>query len=529
MKKITVYLMAAVLLGAACTNLDVEVKSELVPENFPLTQEQFVAASGVIYTEFALGFADNYWLMTELSGDGFVLTANGGNWFDGGRYRELHYHDWSKNNELLSATWSWLYKTINTCNKVYSLLADAEESEAKAASVAELRTMRAFCYYLLIDNFGDVPLIREFGEDLRPRDGVAEVFGYIETELLESLPDLRKENDRSTWGRPTQLTACAILAKLYLNAGKFTGQNRYDDAVSACDRVIAFEKEGQTELSPRDRFLKMFDCDNGPDFKEFLLAIPYDENNLKSFKPSRYNFSIYHPTAWNYKFTVSSCMRTLPSHYDLFTEDPNDIREQVFLKEEQYYPDGLTPMILPVTKVQLDSRYTGDDKDAIVNYHIRLTREIEFRNVANFDTGDDVSGRLAGYRSNKYPPSHTQSGREQSNDFPVLRYADVLLMKAEAILRGAAPTGGETAASLVNRVRERAGCAPLGSVNLEQLLDERAREFSLEAWRRNDLIRFGKYEDRWLLKTDSDIRRRLYPIPEAEIRNNPLLEQNPGY
>lgn len=515
---------------ASCTDLNVDIKSELAPENFPATQEQFIAASGVIYTEFALGFADNYWLMTELSGDGFVLTANGGNWFDGGRYRELHHHEWNRNNELIGNTWDWLYKTVNTCNKVYSLLDAAGESEARTVAVAELRTMRAFCYYLLIDNFGDVPLIREFGQDLRARDSRSAVFDYIEAELQAAIPDLRAANDQTTYGRPTRLTACAILAKLYLNAEQFTGRSRYDDAVAACDAVIAFEEAGLTELTPRDRLLKMFDFDNGPAFREILLSIPYDENNLKSFKPSRYSFSIYHPTAWDYKFTVSSCMRTLPRHYDLYVEEGSgDVRRETFLTEEQYYPDGVTPMILPVTKVQLDSRYTGEDRDAIVYYHIRFTREIEFRNVANFDTGDDVSGRLAGYRSNKYPPSHTQSGREHSNDFPVIRYADVLLMKAEAILRGASPTRGETALGLVNRIRERAGCQPWDRLTLDRMLDERSREFSLEAWRRNDLIRFGKYEDAWLLKADRDVRKRLYPIPEAEIRNNPLLEQNPGY
>jgi hypothetical protein len=509
--------------------LDVDVKSELTTENFPLTQEQFVAASGMIYTEFALGFADNYWLLTELSGDGYVLTANGGNWFDGGRYKELHYHNWNKNNPLVADAWSWLYKTINSCNKVYSLLEDTEESESRATSIAELRVMRAFCYYLLIDNFGDVPLISEFGEALSARDNMSEVFGYIETEIKESLPALKQINDQSVYGRPTQLTAYAILAKLYLNAEKFIGQPRYNETVEACDKVIEFEKAGATELTPRDRYLKMFDCDNGPAFKELLLAIPYDENNLLSFKPSRYNFSIYHPTAWEYKFTVSSCMRVLPAHYDLFAEDANDVRTQAFMTEKQYYLDGVTPMILPATKVQLDSRYTGSDKDEIVYFHITFTREIEFRNVENFDTGDDVTGRLIGYRSNKYPPSHTQPGREHSNDFPVIRYADVLLMKAEAILRGAAPTNGETAVSLVNRIRERAGCEPRTQVSLMQLLDERSREFSLEAWRRNDLIRFGKYEDPWLVKTDNDTRKRLYPIPEEEIRNNPLLSQNPGY
>lgn len=85
MKILVVYSSALLLcLAASCTSLDVDVKSELTPDNFPNSEEQFVAASGVIYTNFALGYADNYWELSELSGDEAVLTANGGNWFDGG-------------------------------------------------------------------------------------------------------------------------------------------------------------------------------------------------------------------------------------------------------------------------------------------------------------------------------------------------------------------------------------------------------------------------------------------------------------
>lgn len=522
----------ALLIGAlvtSCTNLDIDVKSELVPDNFPKTEEQFVAASGVVYTEFALGYTDNYWLQSELSGDGFALTANGGNWFDGGRYKDLHFHQWNKNNDLVKSTWSWLYKTINSCNKVYSLLEGAEDSATKETTIAQLRVMRAFCFYLLIDNFGDVPLTKTFGEDLAARDKKKDVFDYIEKELKEALPTLKTVNDKSSYGRPTQLTAYAMLAKLYLNAEILIGRPMYQEAVAACDKVIEFEKKGATELTATGKYLAMFNYDNGPEFKEFLLAIPYDENNLQSFRPSRYALSIYHPAAWEFKFTVSSCMRTIPAYYDLFAEDPNDVREKQFLKEEQYLRDGVTPMMLKATKVQLDSRYKGEDKDAIVNYHIKFTKEIEFRDKANFDNGDDVTGRLIGYRCNKYPASTTQTERFHSNDFPVLRYADILLMKAEAILRGATATNGETALSLVNRIRERAGATAWTSVNLDRLLDERGREFSLEAWRRNDLIRFGKFENSWLLKTDNDTRKRLFPIPQTEIETNPLLEQNPGY
>lgn len=293
----------------SCVNLDVDIKSELVPENFPTTEEQFVAASGVVYTEFAKGYTDNYWLQSELTADVGVITANGGNWFDGGIYQDFHYHDWTYAHSYIENTWSWLYKTINSCNKVYSLLIDAEDSDSKHTTIAELRTMRAFCYYLLMDNFGGVPLVVEFGEDLKPRSSRQEVFDYVEKELKEALPDLRTVNDVSTWGRPTQLAAYAMLAKLYLNAEVFTGTSKYDEAVAMCDAVMAFENRGETTLTDRSQYLNMFDYDNGPDFKEYLFAIPYDENSLQSFRPSRYALSIYHPEAWNFKFTVSSCMR----------------------------------------------------------------------------------------------------------------------------------------------------------------------------------------------------------------------------
>jgi hypothetical protein len=107
------------------------------------------------------------------------------------------------------------------------------------------------------------------------------------------------------------------------------------------------------------------------------------------------------------------------------------------------------------------------------------------------------------------------------------------MMKAEAILRGAAATtvGGElqTAAELVNKIRVRAKVEPITNITLDELLDERAREFAWEGWRRNDLIRFGKFEDSWGFKTNTDITKRIYPVPTSEMTLNPSLTQNPGY
>ncbi|MGE4586146.1 MAG: RagB/SusD family nutrient uptake outer membrane protein [Mangrovibacterium sp.] len=511
----------------SCADLNVDIESELTSDNFPITKEQFVSASASIYSQFASEYGENYWKQSILSSDAALLTANGGNWYDGGKYKRLHLHTWNKNSDIIETTWDWLFTTINICNSVYDLFRKADDSDFKNTSISELRVMRALCYYLLVDNFGDVPLITEFGQDVPARSTRKDVFNYIETEVLESVDHLETGNDEDTYGRPNQMTAYALLAKLYLNAKIFTGEGRYNDVVEMCDLIIANEASGLVGLY--DDYVKMFDNDNGSAINEFIFAIPYDENNIDGFRPSRYWLSVVHPYYWNLNFSTSSCFRGVPEFYDLFPEDPNDKRADTWLTEEQYARDGVTPMIYPTTNIGLDSRYAGDDPEGVVYYHVRFTKEIEFRDEENFDTGDDIVGRLVGYRSNKFNPSSSQLTRYQSNDFPVFRYADILLMKAEAILRGAAETNGETALSLVNRVRERAGAAGFETIDLNTLLDERGRELCYESWRRNDLIRFGKFEDSWVLKTDADVNHRVFPVPQSEITNNPILTQNDGY
>ena len=108
---------------------------------------------------------------------------------------------------------------------------------------------------------------------------------------------------------------------------------------------------------------------------------------------------------------------------------------------------------------------------------------------------------------------------------------DIILMKAEAILRGGTATNGHTALSLINMLRAvRTTSAALGTVTLEDVYAERCREMSWELWHRNDMIRFGKYENPWgLSKTNADPNRRLFPVPTGALVKNPKLTQNPGY
>jgi hypothetical protein len=156
------------------------------------------------------------------------------------------------------------------------------------------------------------------------------------------------------------------------------------------------------------------------------------------------------------------------------------------------------------------------------------------------DLGNTIASQSEGVRSIKYypDPQIIQATRLNGNDVPVFRLADVLLMKAEAIMRGAAATtvngAVQTPEYLVNLLRTRANAPAVTNLTLDTLLDERARELSWEGWRRNDLIRFDKFEVEYPLPNDvlsmnKDIRRRIYPIPITEIRLNGNLVQNPGY
>jgi hypothetical protein len=136
-----------------------------------------------------------------------------------------------------------------------------------------------------------------------------------------------------------------------------------------------------------------------------------------------------------------------------------------------------------------------------------------------------------GTRNIKFYPDWTNpTSRNQNNDVPLFRYSDIILMKSEAILRGGTPTLGHTALSLANNLRAQRTTSPAWTnVTLDSLYAERARELAWETWRRNDAIRFGKYEDRWLFKTDNNPNKRIFPIPQTALANNPKLVQNPGY
>lgn len=523
--------IAASLLLAGCTKLDVAIESEYTEGNFPNTADAYIAATGPAYTQLSTIYAVEYWRMQELSTDEAIIPARDGNYDDGGQYRFLHKHTWGPDHPNVKGVWEWGFGGINTCNRILSLFENAAPGDARTAAIAEMRAMRALYHFFMMDLYGNIPIVTTFGSTTPPPQAKrAEVAAFIEKELKEALPDLSAANGQLTYGRPTKWMAYALLEKLYLNAVVYTGTARYTETVAMADSILA---NAANPYSLDAGYAAIFMPDNGPEVKETIFAVPYDANKVQGCQFSRFGLHTGLQEKYSLPFRPSIALSTIASFYAKFNLT-GDVRNDTWLAGKQYDNNG-NPITIPSTNKGVDNTYSGPNPTASVNWHLEFTPEMPLRNVDQMDVGNDELGKARGVRSIKYYPDRNANPdtRHQNNDVPVFRLADVLLMKAEAILRGAAPTvtNGElqTALVLVNKIRQRANAPAATSISLNELLDERAREMAWEAWRRNDLIRFGKFEDSWGFKTDNDINKRIYPIPTSEKALNPNLEQNPGY
>jgi starch-binding outer membrane protein, SusD/RagB family len=537
MKKLLKYIslpVTLIWLLASCHKLDVPVTSELTPSVFPQDSSQFISASGPAYVALRGAYAVEYFFQQTYSTDEGIMPARGGNWFDGGQNQQMHYHTWTKDNGYANGNWTWLTTIVGTTNQTLSILNATEPAgAAKQANLAEIKMVRALAYFMLMDNYGNVPVDTTYG-DFSPHTNVprAQVFSFIENEIKNALPYLSTEVDTYTYGRFTKYGAYALLAKMYLNAEYYTGTARYDDCIAACDQVIS---SGIYAIEPSATYLQQFYPDNGPQMKEFIFAIPYSPNYTgfvgRSVNiHSRYDVPRSEVQKFSLPFVPSAPASTLPEFYAYFN-DANDVRNGQWLTGLQFLNDGITPVTVTTTNLGYNQFYSGSDPSGVYTYQVNLTPDVVLRqDSTQFDCGNDEVAWNMGYRNIKFYPDATSPNRNQNNDIPVFRYSDIILMKAEAILRGGGATGGQTALSLANTLRSNRTTSPAwADITLDSVYNERCREFAWEGWHRNDMIRFGKFEGTWGFKKDDDVNHRIYPIPTVAFQLNPKLTQNPGY
>lgn len=497
MKKKYIYsiILSLTLCFGACTNLDEKMYSYIDQDDYGKTPEELASLIGPAYGTMVTYVNYEFW-MQQVATDEYMIPSKGINWLSEGIHALYHKHEWTpaKTPNL------WKFTEVITINKIIDLLEKTTVEVAdKERIFAELRVLRAFWYFHMLDNLGNVPIVTKFEEGELPTNNTRkEVYDFVEKELLESLPDLTDKKTPQTYAKVTKWVAHSILAKLYLNAEVYTGTPQWKNCMAQCDSVIDSQLY---KLEPN--IFDNFKVKNEGS-KENIWCIPYQAGRFTA------SFNAYQ-MSWHYSdgkgasfpvtFETWNGPCAVPSFVHSFDKD--DTRYGSFLIGPRFKPNG-NPVYLSDGVTQLDY-------------------------IIDFPTMVD-SPENAGARLFKWEVE-TGGISSMSNDWAVFRYSDILLMKAECFLR----TGFEPdARTLVNDVRRRnfSPEKPLPLLTLDLLLAERGFEFVFEGWRRNDQIRFDTFGGTWSFKPDADPADKhtyLFPIPKSVLDKNPNLKQNPGY
>lgn len=491
--------LAAAVLFAACTDLDEKVYSDIQKGDFFTSEESLRTYAARAYNVLqAYCSEQSLWTLNIQVGDELAVPKNSTNDWTDTRYAELQRHTYPVSNKLVRMGWDYCFDGIAACNDV---LHEIEQSplqfDGKEKILAEVRLLRDYLYIQAIDGWGNVPFaIDASATDYPEQKDRKYVFDFVEKEILANIEFLEEVPTSANYGHVTQGMAYTLLAKMYLNAEKWIGTAMWDKAEQACLKVM---DAGHYSIEPD--YSANFAVKNEAS-RENIFVIPYST----IYTQSDHNDFVIFILTLNQQFCK---LYNIPvAGWDGFVAQPdffasydeNDTRRaQTWLYGEFSGPDG---------------KFTIDPDIA------------DYSEGRTANTGAPV-GKWE-YQTDGLLKSDQTS---MDNDFAVFRYADVVLMYAEACLRQNKAAQAVDHADL-KAIRTRAGLEPFTAATLteESLLAERGHELALEGWRRQDLIRFGRYNDAWWGKPDvSPAYTELYPIPRERLGANPNLKQNPGY
>lgn len=478
-----------------------------------------------------------------LTTDEAMIPIRGGDWYDGGLWNAMYQHRWTADDQSLYDTWKYIYKVIVLANKSLDiissksgLLSAAQQEEYRA----EVRAIRAMFYYYAMDMFGRVPLVLSTDEQrysslFQGQTDRSSVFHFVFQELqqvLPSLPDQHSNKEGNYYGRITQPVVNFLLAKLALNAEiymyddwtqGYANRPKGSDIHFSVPAAEASSHGGDKELNAWETCIYYCDklaeegyvleSDDAFNFsthnetsKENIFTIPMDKNIYTN--QFHYLFRSYHYThggalGWGSENGTCATISTMKANH--YGEADEDAR---------------CKMNFVAGVVKVDGHELLMDNGKPLEYQ-------PFEVAQNLTNSKFI--KTAGARMAKYEVDRTSymDGKLQSNDIVLFRYADALLMKAEAKVRN-----GENGDEELNRIRARVGM-PYRKATLDNILEERLLELVWEGWRRQDLIRFGKFTGAYDLRTplqgESSGYTTVFPIPQKCIDLNSELVQNKGY
>ena len=583
LKKFFIISLASVSLLAtqSCTDLEPELFATILPEELNTNPKMFEnkitdAYLGMI-GERGYVYREGYWNMQTGTTDEAVAPTRGTHWYDNGVHIAMHQHTWRYNTRDIQNGWSFAFGGVSRSNEFLKFIKTNKGEPPYDAStqslVSEAKVLRAFYHYLAMEIYGNIPI--DSGILTTPtivQRNRADVYEWIIDEINKNLPFLQETHN---YGRFTQPAAYALLARIYLNAEvykrakvsdpKGNGDNAdYQLCIDACDAIIG----GGYGYELESDYAKIFAINNHTS-KEIIFPIVFDaiwaRGNMFHVMTQHYvqqKINDYKARTWN-----GFC--TLPEFYDSYLDKDAPVKiTQADYIELANLASALKSG-LPADTVAYEAKKSDmatkrsycKDQRRNKTWQVGLLQSTEYElggktqpSIIDVDIdsirASEVYQTFKGARFKKFEVEKG-IGEHANNDFPLFRYADILLMKAEAIMRinanGGTPTSqiGVDPVALVNEVRARAGAElyTAGTLTFDELLAERGRELAWEGTRRTDLIRFDQFTKAWRFKggTEPDLKtlfptgesgryRMLMPIPEFVINANPgAYTQNDGY
>ena len=499
----------------ACTNLDENVYSEIPMDNFFKTEKELVANAGRAYTKMqGYNKEQGLWtLLLQASDECAVPATNAGEWYSSGRYEEIQTNKIPASNRLLKRGWDWVFDGIAACNEIiYETELSDVQFEGKTKILAEMRTLRAFFYYEAMANWGNVPFTIDYTDTDYPeqRDRKA-IFQFLESELTPQLiASLDAAPAPTNYGRATQAMAWAILAKMYINAEAWFGTPMYDKAAAACKQII---DPGYYKIE--DSYETNFAVKNETS-GENIFAIVYDTAAIPAGSKAFYLYTLTLEPESCATFNIgASPWSGFVCEPDFFqTYDPQDRRRDLtWLYGPQVDING-QPIMVDGAQMEYNPVFPE----------------------TQYFTANGGRQKFDGARICKWPYQTdgklTSGETSMDNDFAVFRYADIVLMYAECLVRQGQASTAVNMPEL-QKIRTRAGLQPYtaSQLTLDELYAERGRELAWEGWRHEDMIRYGKYlKQYWAHPSqEGETFRNLFPIPAEILNANPKLKQNPKY
>jgi len=452
-----------------------------------------------------------YWVMQQITTDEALLK-----WGDAG-IPELVTGTWNSSNQFIRAMYLRIAYQSRVTSEFLNVTTESKLNDRGQADMipevkifrAEARFLRALSYFHAIDFFGNFGFVDENTPvgTLPVQKNRAELFNYVESELLAIIPDL-KEPRTNEYGRVDKAAAWFLLAKLYLNSQVWTGIDRNADCIKMCENIM----NAGYSIGENYNYLFLADNDANSSANEFIFLIPQDGLHLQAYGCMT--------------FVIQAATLTGDSIGFKGKYVPDDIQVNTGV-------DGWNGAVI---RPEFYKKFDTADKRAMF---------FTYRHELNTydDNGILTSDTKFGYGVTKFR-NVTSAGVNGSHnafvdtDYPLFRLADVYLMYAEAVVRSGADKA--LAVNYVNQLRPRAGLSPISEsdLTLDWILDERSRELYWEGWRRQDLIRFGKFTGNsyvWQWKGNTRVGttipdfRNLFPLPVDQILMNGNLQQNPGY